>query len=309
MHPGVPRVSGGPLRYFGRFASPALLHVYPHPCMDVVARGRIAVLRLRAVGAAALDIFNMHAVDAPNLPLHLQFGCVRRYINASMVGDMNLVAAGEGRLHSRTGELRSERSDRVGLLEGHFSEFAEVAADRYSRRQYRDGELDVLSRIDRALMNSHTQDIDAVRASAWYVSAIVDTMVPSDHVAFELVLQVPRPARRNTIPRWVTDHPMYDALCAEVFAESDFRQGEPFQSIARATRIFHAVAKQVKRIGRAPGGKGAQAWAAHWLACAYSAHRRADFRGVQRALERIGSGMYDSLFLDSDSGGMRIAIA
>lgn len=202
------------------------------------------MLRLRAVGAAALDIFNMHIVDAPNLPLHVQFGRVRRYINSLqqadivMVGDMNLLAAGEGRLHSRTGELRSERSDRVGLLEGRFSEFAEVVADGYSRRQYRDGELDVLSRIDSALMNSHTQDIDVVRASARYVSAIVDTTVPSAHVALELVLQVARPARRNTIPRWVTDHPLYDALCAEVFAESDFRQGEPFQSIARATSIF-----------------------------------------------------------------------
>lgn len=265
--------------------SPASLQFYPHPRMDFVVPGRIAVLRLRAVGAVALDFINMHVVDAANLPLHAQFGRLRHHINllhqaqTIMVGDMNLVAVGEERLHARTGELRSERGDSVGILEEHFPDFAEVAADGFSRLQYRDRELDVLLRIDRALLNSHMPDIDAVRASSRSVSSISDITVPSDQVALELVLQVPRPPRRNAIPRCIIDHPVYEALCAEVFAETDFQHDAPFTSISRAVGIFHAVAKQVKRTGNVPSGRGAQAWAAHWLTCAYTSHRRADHMG------------------------------
>lgn len=67
-----------------------------------------------------------------------------------LVGDMNLVVVGEGRLQMATGELRLERRERVGYMEKRFPEFAEIVADGFSRRQFRGGLLDVLSRIDRS---------------------------------------------------------------------------------------------------------------------------------------------------------------
>lgn len=117
-------------------------------------------------------------------------------------------------------------------------------ADGYSRHRYENDKLDVLSRIDRALMDSHTTDLDEVRASARYVSAIAVATVPGDHVVLELVLQLPRSSRRKTIPRWVIDHPMFEAMCAEVFSETDLQDDPPFAALSRAVSIFHVVAQQ-----------------------------------------------------------------
>lgn len=74
--------------------------------MDVVVRGRIAIWRLRAIDCTSVDVVNIHVVDSANLPLHAQFARLRRHLtplaqaHTILMGDMNFVAAGEGRLQA-----------------------------------------------------------------------------------------------------------------------------------------------------------------------------------------------------------------
>lgn len=220
---------------------------------------------------------------------------------------MNLVAAGEGRLQATTGKLRLERIDRVGLFEDQFPGFTEVAADGYSRRQYMHDRLDVLSRIDRAMWNSYTSDLDEVRASARNVFAIAGAIVPSDHVALELSQHMPRAGKRQVIRRWIIDHPMFEALCAEVFSEAEFQHDPPFIALSQAIAIFHAVARRVKRTGRPFGGRCAHAWVAHGLTVAYATYRRGETQEIHPALERIGGGEDTLLFAD-EHGAVRMHI-
>lgn len=108
-----------------------------------------------------------------------------------MIGDMNLVAAGEGRLQLRTGSVRPGRDNGTACLEESFPDYAEIIADGYSRRQYRDGDLDVVSRIDRVQSNAHTSDLLSLRSSARYMTPIGDLGLPSDHSALEIRLSPP----------------------------------------------------------------------------------------------------------------------
>lgn len=106
-----------------------------------------------------------------------------------------------------------------------------MLADGYSRRQYRHDRSDLLSHIDRAMMNAHTADLHEVRASVLYVSAIADATVPSDPVALGLSMRMPRASRRQVIPWWIVDHPMFEALCADVFSEAEFQHDPPFAAL------------------------------------------------------------------------------
>lgn len=107
-------------------------------------------------------------IDAIKMPLHTPWAQLRRSLSSLacahtvLTGDTNLVAAGEGRLDVATGWMRPQRQERAGLLEDICSSsFSEIVADGYSRRQYRAGELDLLSLIDRVLMKPHTYGLDA----------------------------------------------------------------------------------------------------------------------------------------------------
>lgn len=305
MHDGA---SGGLLFLL----SPAMAHHYPAPHVDVV-RGRIAILRLRARDCTPIDIANLHLIDSINLPLHIQLAKLRRsfsplaHAHTILVGDMNLVAAGEGRLQATTGELRPERRDRVGYMEERFPEVAEVVADGYNRRQLRNGMLDVSSRIDHVMINSHTVDIESVKASARYVSPVVAAALPSDHTALALSFTLFRSGSRRVIPRWIIDHPMFAALCDEVVPEIDILQDRPFENITRTVDVFHKIADKVRRAGRPTSGRSAHAWIAHWLTVARTAHGRGDARRLHEALARIGGDEHTAIFVD-DSGDVRARI-
>lgn len=74
MHDGL---SGGVLILL----SPAMTMLYPAPMLDVVVRGRIVILRLRACGCPFIDVANLHLIDSPNLPLHVQLMQLRRSLS------------------------------------------------------------------------------------------------------------------------------------------------------------------------------------------------------------------------------------
>eukprot|EP00972_Heterocapsa_arctica_P111826 16428288-Heterocapsa_arctica.AAC.1 len=63
-------------------------------------------------------------------------------------GDLNFPAVGEGRLNIRTG-IRSYSSEAVAShSENTFDDMTEIAADKHTRFQTRDGEIETISRID-----------------------------------------------------------------------------------------------------------------------------------------------------------------
>lgn len=246
------------------------------------------------------------------MPLHIQLNRLRQsfspltHAQTILMGDMNLVAAAGRHLHAATGELRPKHRDWVGYMEERFPEFAELVPGGYCRRQFRNGVLDILSRIDRVMMNTHTHthDLESVWASARYVSPITDAALPGDHTALEVSLALPRQGSRRVIPRWVIDHPMYAALCDEVMPEMGVSPDRPFESNARTVEVFHRISEQVRQAGRPTSGRNAHAWHAHWLMVARSAYDRCDARRMHQALARIGGYEYAAAFAD-DSGEVR----
>lgn len=81
---------------------------------------------------------------------------------------------------------------------------AELVAGGYSRRQMRDGAIDLLSRIDRVFCSLDTTDLLALRAQTAYTRSVYDTRLSSDHAPLELVLHAPQRRRSSTaVPRWV----------------------------------------------------------------------------------------------------------
>lgn len=111
-------------------------------------------------------------IPMPKCPLHLQVMRLRHSFSPLAVahnvipGDVDRLAAGEGRLGVRVGAMRPGRGVGAGYLEKRSPELADVIADGYSRRQYHDGALGVVSRIGRVLMNSRTPDLVAMRVCA-----------------------------------------------------------------------------------------------------------------------------------------------
>lgn len=120
--------------------------------------------------------------------------------HAFVVGDMNLVATGKGRLDASIGAMRQERQEGAEFLEENvcvFPEFPEVVVDGNSMRQFSDREVDVSSRKDRVMMHSCIADMGSVRASARVISWVVGAELPSDHVAMEFALSLSACARQD----------------------------------------------------------------------------------------------------------------
>lgn len=61
--------------------SPALAGIYTIVRLDIVIRGRILVLRLRAEGCPAVDVANIDLVEAADFPVHAQLLLLRRSLS------------------------------------------------------------------------------------------------------------------------------------------------------------------------------------------------------------------------------------
>lgn len=146
----------------------------------------------------------------------------RRSVAGSGASNRFPLAGGPTRAAAQvaTGELRPEHSDRVGFLEERCPEFAEVVVDGHSRCQYRNDRLDMPSRIDRAVMNSHMVDLESVRAKTRYVFVAIAATVPSEHSLRDFfrahirLMEQPSATPSNRHPIAVSQGPPPTPLCA-----------------------------------------------------------------------------------------------
>lgn len=204
---------------------------YPDGDMVEVVRGRIAILRCRGPNAPPVDIVNVHLVDAPRLPPAAQLarlaGRLQSFDNCTtfMLGDFNFLTPGDGRLDLTTGAHTYDDSPVARAFHDLFPTYAELRAEGYSRRQFRDGHLQLLSRLDKAYTNMPTQDIMACHPSCAYTKSLADPHLESDHAPMALTFSRPRSKGPFRVPRWVPDHPAYQAFADEYLAFSAPPQG------------------------------------------------------------------------------------
>lgn len=114
-----------------------------------------------------------------------------------------------------------------------FPDLAEVIADGYSRRKYKNGCPDTSYRVDRVLVNSRTSVLVGMPGCARYVSSLADPALPSDHSALEVRLSPPPRRTRCTISHWILEHPMFSALGAEAPRDFETNAEDSFADIQR----------------------------------------------------------------------------
>lgn len=171
------------------------------------------------------------------------------------------------------GGVRSRAIQRVAelireLRDDAVREISVPTADGSSRQQFRDGEVDLLARLDHAYVNTvggqcqarYTEPMGAMRAT-------------SDHSPNA----PPLPGRSGApspLAPWVAPHPAYAAVQTD-------------SGIALLTQAMHDAAASVKRAAAVPSGRNASAGKVHWALCALSAYQKADSRAFFSALHKV----------------------
>lgn len=194
--------------------SPKCCSLFDRISFDAVVRGRIGILRCCNDDGMQLDIVNAHIFHES-----MTASTMHRLLRASLsdasevctfvVGDMNDVAPDEGRLDVRLGALRFSLAGPESITET-LHDYAEIVASGYTRRQSREGEISLLSRIDRVFCSLPTGALLRCRAGSAVLRSIFDLSVPSDHAPIALTLHdAPRRKGPRVPPTWVSSHPMF----------------------------------------------------------------------------------------------------
>lgn len=220
--------------------------------LDEVVRGRIVVLSLRgAAGAPPLDVANVHLVSdgrtTSTMALQLLRGALRERREASTVllGDFNFLSPAEGRYEVRTGRTRYATSVEATMFADLFGDFTEAIADGFSRQQFRDGEVDLLSRLDHAYINGDAEELIGGRCQARYTEPMGSVRAASDHSPLEVRFLPPRQWRR-VIPPWVARHPAFSEAVTEAVAFAlAHSAADPYAGIAHLTRVMHEAARAI----------------------------------------------------------------
>jgi endonuclease/exonuclease/phosphatase family metal-dependent hydrolase len=138
-----------------------------------------------------------------------------------MIGDFNSIARGDSRFYPATGMFVSPADHMEDILHEVFGQhLVELAQESFTRRGLDDGQLRVLSRIDRCFSNLDSLtalDCNARSGVEWPLSSGHD---PSDHVPVFVVLQAPsaRPSSPS-VPPWIAQLP---AFCSTVQLMLDY---------------------------------------------------------------------------------------
>lgn len=226
-----------------------------------------------------------------------------------VVGDLNDVPPEEGRLDMTTGALRFAPATPGSMTET-LPEYVEVVPSGYTRRQYRDGEVSLLSRIDRVLCSLSTRALLQCRASTSTVRSIHDPHLPSDHAPVDLTLTAPRCRKGPRIPpAWVSRRPMFLERLDAVYASNGLNDLPAFEALATRTEVMHHLALDVARDAVLPGPTHVHHWRRHWLCAARAARAawgRRDSADVARCVARIPD--EGDLFLSAD-GTLQLAIS
>eukprot|EP00972_Heterocapsa_arctica_P076058 11217174-Heterocapsa_arctica.AAC.1 len=86
----------------------------------------------------------------------------------------------------------------------------EVASDRHTRKQTRDGIIDIISRIDRWFCNLLLSDLESRGASSTELGKLADPDSLSDHISIILMIGAKRKStKKRGVPKWIASHSLY----------------------------------------------------------------------------------------------------
>lgn len=218
--------------------SPSFSEVYPSVTMCEVVRGRIAIFRCRGgSNVVPIDIAAVHLVAIRGFLVSSQLLRLRERMSSCeeahtiAMGDFNSAPADEGRLDVVTGATQFVDGRDDHMLHDVLERFGEVVPDGYSRRQFREGALSLVSRMDRVFRKVGTHVILDMRANAVFTLSLFDDRLPSDHAPLRLTLHPPRgpPRHGGPLPKWVPRHPMFTKVVSvEHLGLSGMRSFRPF---------------------------------------------------------------------------------
>lgn len=166
--------------------------------------------------------------------------------------------------------------------------YAEIVPSGYTRRQYRDGILDLVSRIDKMFSSLPTHLLLRHRASGGILRSIFDDSLPSDHAPISITLSdVVRQRAARLVPRWVSAHPLFHRRLTEAYDAEDWAGVPPFVELAERTAIIRDVAWAVVREAREPGPSHTPHWRRHWVSSARSAWEKGELSRVAECIARV----------------------
>lgn len=98
-----------------------------------------------------------------------------------LIGDVNFVDPAEGRSDVSAGGRLPDRGEMQHAFEANVPTHCKIVALGYSRHQYRDGSISMLSRMDRVWTNLSTDQLHSRVAQATFDSSVMNPNVPRDH--------------------------------------------------------------------------------------------------------------------------------
>lgn len=246
-----------------------------------VVCGRIAILRCRGNGVPPIDIANVHLVNIPRLAPAAQIARLAVHLQpldncaTFLLGDFNFLSPGDGRLDVAAGVHTHDDSPVARSFHELLPAYAEIRAEGYSRRQFREGRLQLLRRLDKVYTNLPTQDILACRPACAYTMSLADPHLESHHSPLKLVWPRPRAKRPFRVPRWVPEHLAYRAFADEYLALLPQLSEDPFSELRQTTMALQHAAKRVMRLPASMHTATRPSWF-HWLLQGRAAWHRRD---------------------------------
>lgn len=266
---------------------------YPHRTPVEVVRGRLAILRCTGPAAPPIDLISVHLVDIPRLLAAAQLARLAQRLQpldhstTFMLGDFNFLTPGEGRLDVTTGTHSFDDSPAARSFHELFPSYAELRAEGYSRRQFRDGRLQLLSRLDKAYTNMMTHDLMKCNPSCAYIVSLADPRLESDHSPLHLVFARPCAKGPFRMPRWVPAHLAYQASVEEHRELLTPLGDDPFGELRQVTMALQHAANRVLRLPASLHAETRPSWLCHWLFVGRSAWHRRDGNLVRKVVARL----------------------
>jgi exonuclease III len=254
-----------------------------------VVPGRIAFITLPAVmGLTRLAVFNVH-ID-PGVPsfdptysnakshlLYKLFGAVppKHSTHTILAGDWNVVEADDPRFHPLDNKFIPDSSVHAKLLEAKLVGFTELHQPAYTRRQYAERAITVLSRIDRIYSSWHTCELLDRHPQTSTIGLVTVMSSPSDHVPVSTCFSPPSsgPPEFPCIPVWVTKHAEFPGAVGRMWECVKHLALGPMERLGLAKSILHSAAVITKRKA-AEIGAASTAEKLHWSLLAYRGARQ-----------------------------------
>jgi hypothetical protein len=143
--------------------------------------------------------------------------------------DFNYDSAIHDRIDCHFGRFCGELGPEQRHFDDLFKDYAEFDTLDFTHRNCRRDTITSFSRLDRAYTSLHpTLCHDMLFPAALLESIKSPRFDFSDHVPLRISIRAAAPPRRRTIPSWVTRHPLWPSILADVLVSfCDAGQSDP----------------------------------------------------------------------------------